>query len=287
MKGAFSSLLHLRAIPRKANALLRCTFTEGADVRLQFLHMKITPLTRVSHMANAIKFYTGVLDFSRAGSTTDTTDPAFCMLTRDGAELHISSHRGDGVFGSVVSLTVPELDTLFAAYVQRGLDVSVKKESPVHQGPVDQTWGTREFYVTDPDGNTLRFIQDKPKMRVDRTRFAQCLSFLRVPDVARTVSWYREIGFACIATHEEPGCGLDWALMDWHGAQFMLYPEGLETRDKKDAGLYFVVDSIDHIVDIITSRTEVIELNPQTEYGRREIVFRDVNGFQVTFGCDV
>jgi hypothetical protein len=27
----------------------------------------------------------------------------------------------------------------------------------VHAAPVDQTWGTREFYVSDPDGNTLRF----------------------------------------------------------------------------------------------------------------------------------
>jgi hypothetical protein len=29
----------------------------------------------------------------------------------------------------------------------------------VHAGPIDQTWGTREFYVDDPDGNTLRFTQ--------------------------------------------------------------------------------------------------------------------------------
>jgi hypothetical protein len=32
-----------------------------------------------------------------------------------------------------------------------------KLESPVHQGPLDQSWGIREFYVTDPNGNTLRF----------------------------------------------------------------------------------------------------------------------------------
>ena len=41
----------------------------------------------------------------------------------------------------------------------RGLDPSGKPDSPVHQGPLDQTWGTREFYVDDPDGNTLRFTQ--------------------------------------------------------------------------------------------------------------------------------
>lgn len=29
----------------------------------------------------------------------------------------------------------------------------------VHEGPIDQTWSTREFYVDDPDGNTLRFTQ--------------------------------------------------------------------------------------------------------------------------------
>jgi hypothetical protein len=29
----------------------------------------------------------------------------------------------------------------------------------VHEGPLDQTWGTREFYVDDPDGNTIRFVQ--------------------------------------------------------------------------------------------------------------------------------
>lgn len=29
----------------------------------------------------------------------------------------------------------------------------------VHEGPINQSWGTREFYVDDPDGNTLRFTQ--------------------------------------------------------------------------------------------------------------------------------
>jgi hypothetical protein len=28
---------------------------------------------------------------------------------------------------------------------------------PVHLAPLDQTWGTREVYVDDPDGNTLCF----------------------------------------------------------------------------------------------------------------------------------
>jgi hypothetical protein len=35
-------------------------------------------------------------------------------------------------------------------------------EVPVHRGPVDQTWGIREFYVTDADGNMLRFGEPTP-----------------------------------------------------------------------------------------------------------------------------
>jgi hypothetical protein len=54
---------------------------------------------------------------------------------------------------------VNDVDALFQKYLSRGLDRSTKTDSPVHQSPVDQTWGSREFYVTDPDGNTLRFVQ--------------------------------------------------------------------------------------------------------------------------------
>lgn len=43
--------------------------------------------------------------------------------------------------------------------VARSVVMVMAEESPVHQGPIDQTWDTREFYVDDPDGNTLAFTQ--------------------------------------------------------------------------------------------------------------------------------
>jgi len=68
----------------------------------------------------------------------------------------------------------------------------------------------------------------------------------------------------------------------------MLYPEGREdTSIAKDAGLYFTVDSIDELIEPIKAKAEIIEINPETFYGTKEIVFKDLNGFQVTFGCDV
>ncbi len=116
---------------------------------------------------------------------------------------------------------------------------------------------------------------------------AACLSFLRVPDVLKTLQWYQSIGFTCLGTHQDPGCEMSWALLDWEGAQFMLYPEGRQNyHERKDGGLYFTVESIDRISELINDKAELIEINPKTEYGRKEIVFKDINGFQVTFGCD-
>jgi hypothetical protein len=78
-------------------------------------------------------------------------------LIRDGAELQLSRHAGDGVFGSVNRMFVDDVDERYATYRTRGLDTTLRPESPIHTAPVDQTWGLREFAVNDPDGNTLCF----------------------------------------------------------------------------------------------------------------------------------
>ena len=121
--------------------------------------MTLVPTIRCRDMAEAVAFYTGVLDFELADLLPAAGDPAFAVLTRNGAELHLSSHSGDGAFGQAVAVLIGDADALFAAFVAQGLDTSAKPDSPVHQGPTDQSWGTREFYVDDPSGNTLRFVQ--------------------------------------------------------------------------------------------------------------------------------
>jgi hypothetical protein len=78
-------------------------------------------------------------------------------------EFQITTFESDRLFGSVTYVYVDDVDALFAKFKHRGLDTSHKPNSPVHQGPVDQTWGRREFYVTDADGNTLRFCQPGKK----------------------------------------------------------------------------------------------------------------------------
>ncbi len=119
----------------------------------------LIPTFTVRDMAEAITFHTGVLDFQLAFVLGEAA-PFYAGLTRGGDELHLSLHSGRGPCGHGLAIVVcDDVDGLFAAFRARGLMVPVRPDSPVHEGPLDQTWGTRELYVDDPSGNTLCFQQ--------------------------------------------------------------------------------------------------------------------------------
>lgn len=118
--------------------------------------MRIVPLFKCRNMGDALDFYTGVLDFQLKFSGSSASDPVVDLVNGE-AELQLTVLEGDYLLGSVANVWVDNTDELFARYKKRGLDTSQRPGSPLHQGPLDQTWGTREFYVTDRDNNTLRF----------------------------------------------------------------------------------------------------------------------------------
>jgi catechol 2,3-dioxygenase-like lactoylglutathione lyase family enzyme len=120
--------------------------------------MKMIPLFKCLDMKAAIVFYTGILDFEFKYIDANDNDSVVDLINGD-IELQLTIFERDTLYGSAVNVWVDDVDGLFEKYQNRGLDQSKKKDSPVHQGPTNQTWGTREFYVTDSDGNTLRFVQ--------------------------------------------------------------------------------------------------------------------------------
>jgi catechol 2,3-dioxygenase-like lactoylglutathione lyase family enzyme len=122
--------------------------------------MKMIPLFKCRNMKDAIAFYTGILDFKLKYKEA-SADDWVVDLVNENIELQLTVLESDNLLGSVVNVWVEDVDSLFKKYLDRGLDVSNKEGSPVHQGPIDQTWGTREFYVTDRDGNTLRFCKSR------------------------------------------------------------------------------------------------------------------------------
>jgi len=112
------------------------------------------PLVHVSNSTAAEDFYCNRLGFRREFAhrvDEAKADPCYMGVTRDGVWLHVSSFSGDGVSGGVVNLIVEDVDALHAELVARGVRIDT--------GPVEQTWGTREMYVKDADGNCIRFIE--------------------------------------------------------------------------------------------------------------------------------
>jgi catechol 2,3-dioxygenase-like lactoylglutathione lyase family enzyme len=127
------------------------------------ISMKIVPVIKCSDLQRSVDFYTVTLDFERKWPGNDEREMANGVidLSRDGAELQLSRHAGDGVFGSVNRVFVNDVDERYITFRRRGLDTTQRPESPIHTAPVDQTWGLREFAVTDPDGNNLCFCAAK------------------------------------------------------------------------------------------------------------------------------
>ena len=121
--------------------------------------IKAIPMMKAVDMEQSLEFYTRILDFMVDGQWPSEGLPSFVNLNRDNVYIQLSTHSGDGVVGSVATIVVKDIDKLFKKYLTRGLDTAGREDSPVHRSPVDQTWGWREFYATDPAGNTLRFSE--------------------------------------------------------------------------------------------------------------------------------
>ena len=124
--------------------------------------MAIIPQIRCTRFAEAFEFYTKTLDFEYVEGDDATTTPSgsFCVLSREGDQIFLCSF--DGGDRSVIAVMTGDVDAVFRKFRARGLQTPGDPDAPaeeVHQGPLDQTWGTREFYVQDPDGNSLRFTQ--------------------------------------------------------------------------------------------------------------------------------
>ncbi len=113
------------------------------------------PVLHVNDATQASEFYCAGLGFEkRFEYRADPTlaNPCYIGLARDGVLLHVSSFAGDGVAGGVVNLLVDDVDAYHDEFRAHGV--------PIAMPPTDQTWGNREMYVKDADGNTLRFIRE-------------------------------------------------------------------------------------------------------------------------------
>ena len=113
------------------------------------------PVLHVRSSAKAEEFYCRQLGFAVHSAyrfDEKKPDPAYIVLTRDGVWLHVSSFSGDGVAGQCVFLAVDDVDATYEELKRKGVKFDME--------PTDQTWGNREVYLRDPDGNSIRFTME-------------------------------------------------------------------------------------------------------------------------------
>lgn len=109
------------------------------------------PVFHVADSRRAEEFYCDKLGFSlESVHRTDGGEPSYMWVSRDNVHLHLSSFSGDAVAGGVVMVLVDDVDLLFDELASKGVKFDPE--------PVDQSWGNREMYAKDPDGNTVRFF---------------------------------------------------------------------------------------------------------------------------------
>ncbi len=113
------------------------------------------PVLSVASDLAAEEFYCGKLGFRTFGEYSpdpERRDPCYRVVVRDGAWIHLNSFPADRLGPGHVYLRVPDVDALETELRAAGVE-------PVLPA-TDQSWGTREMVVRDPDGNELHFHRE-------------------------------------------------------------------------------------------------------------------------------
>lgn len=114
------------------------------------------PVHHCADIERSLAFYLNILGARILWRERDDPGPCFAAIRWRDDELYLSSHAGDAVAGAATYFQVDDVDEVFDELRGRGFTPRTDR-GPVHASPVDQTWGVREWYVLDPDGNCLRF----------------------------------------------------------------------------------------------------------------------------------
>lgn len=110
---------------------------------------------------------------------------------------------------------------------------------------------------------------------------------VHVTNVQATVAWYETIGFTLLETFGDGRGGLSFAILSAGNTRLMLNQGGRpSTAERREVDLYVEADQVDQLFASVRDRVQVVaELN-DTDYGMREFIIRDPNGFWITFGQD-
>ena len=110
---------------------------------------------------------------------------------------------------------------------------------------------------------------------------------IHVPDVRATAVWYEAIGLTLLETYGDGGEGWSFAILSAGNSRLMLNQGGrLSTAERREVDLYLDAEDVDQVFASLRDRVQVLGEPHDTDYGMREFIIRDPNGFWITFGQD-
>jgi uncharacterized glyoxalase superfamily protein PhnB len=110
------------------------------------------PVIAVSDSVLSEDYYCRVLGFRKMFAyrpDPNKSDPCYLGVARDGVWLHLQSFKPERAGMTDAFLWVANVDLLHVEVSERGAVIQLP--------PTNQTWGTRETGIRDPDGNVLVF----------------------------------------------------------------------------------------------------------------------------------
>ena len=99
-------------------------------------------------MDAALAYYTDSLGFQVAVAFPDHD---YAIVERDAVALHLFLDRDRNHSSSSLHIFTDGLEDLFAELQGRGVKID--------QGIVRQPWGNRDFRISDPSGNEIKFTE--------------------------------------------------------------------------------------------------------------------------------
>jgi len=125
---------------------------------------RLFPMLSVADLDEAVAFYTGVLGAQETWRFPDK-DPVYLTLRAGASELglgYVTGHTLHGQPQRPASGHRIEL-CVYVDDVDAATEAARAAGAPVVVEPVDQAWGERVAYVTDPDGNLLMLTAPVPR----------------------------------------------------------------------------------------------------------------------------
>ena len=111
------------------------------------------PILRIFDESKAREFYLGYLGFSVDFEHRFNEDaPLFMGISRDGVQIFLSEHHGDGSPGA-------RLRVMMRGVEEFHREISAKNYRYMRPGLERTPWGTLETGAIDPFGNLIRFCE--------------------------------------------------------------------------------------------------------------------------------